>query len=691
MLKKLMELKNKIYIINGNDILFALLNEESDRWYTEIKLLKNLDKALNYISNQINLYFRLFEPSSSAVILIDKPIRDTSRYSKIKIKFISHFDFLEELKFEIKTYAGKADIYLVADHNYLDQIPFLNDSQYINSRDFFRNVSREEYFEAKEDIRVFSQIAPRENILSDSDRRPIFESFNDPKTQVIEKLRKPNLNLNVDDINIEIDLIKDSILALHFVGKSFPLNSAVQYVNVRPIIYIGYTSKGDALRSLLSDDSSRSNVRKLIGAILRDKELKKYEIINISDTEFKFDLKTEWKITDWIKDNISVSLFRNVKDLIEPSLYGHYSSQLKNEIIRELSPVLNLSNNPGNTYVFELKQLLNKTRELGITNYSRSESEFIIDSILDRKNELKNYLMRLNNMLRDFDRSDLYAQREIISLIMNYSNLKNIFQYYYSNESKTKERDLLDFISEKEEKTVKQEWERIIDEMAHSINTDVYAALSYLNQFLDNEKIKKAFYNIQQIRDLTNLIMWFLKRNKLKLSGLLESVSLDDVIRNQIDTIKAGINTLRLTTSGHRDKISNLSVDVEKHGRAVIKIDKDLVSAIDLLFKDILRNALKNTDENGPMVHILLKEDNDFILVDISNNLIISEKELDWFNSDIEDDELQMSKSSKVGLRIIKKWCTYLKIKYRIETDIKRKETIFHLKIPKEVNVEESN
>ena len=226
--------------------------------------------------------------------------------------------------------------------------------------------------------------------------------------------------------------------------------------------------------------------------------------------------------------------------------------------------------------------------------------------------------------------------------------------------------------------------------MAHSINTDVYAALSYLSKNLENEKIKKAASNIQQIRDLTNLIMWYLKRDKLQLSGSIQLVSIEEVIKAQIETIKAGIHTLRLTTSHHRDKIINMSVNIDKDGPCTIEIDKDLVNAIDLIFKDVLRNALKNTDENEPNVSIKITDNDKNVSVKISNNILIPAYELNWFNKGLETDELIMSKSSKVGLRLVKKWSQYLQIYNRLTVDEIKKETTFHLTIPKEVNIEKT-
>ena len=679
-----MEPKNKLYLINGSDVLLTLLNQENEKWHIDIKLLRNLDRAINYFIENLDNHFRLHEPSSQAIILIDKPIREFSKSSRIKIKLISEHEFLEELKFQLKTTRGADYIYIVSERYYSTQIHELKNIEFIKPKEFLYSVLGQ--FET---YNLISSKLTAEINEVDKER---LKSIPSRKEFLVNKLKVPNLSLNMD--NIELNKIKDAYFAIHFAGKNFPLINASQYVNIRSIIYVGYTLEGGAIKRLLMDDSSKSNVRQLLGLLLLDKELKQYEIIKTSSTEFKFDFKSELKITDWIKNNLKIAYVDKVRALLNN--FPNSIQLFKNEIIKEFSPILNLSNNSNNPYGYEIKQLLKRVKESKSSDdrvnqqerMLRLDGNFLEDE--QQKTRFQNSLRNINILLRDFDVMDFQTQREILSEINNYPNLFKLLRFYYSTESRSHQREFLDIISEKEEKTVKEEWERIIDEMAHSINTDVYAALSYINRNLENDLVKKASYNIQQIRDLTNLIMWYLKRNKLQLSGSMQSVSIEEVIKTQIETIKAGIHTLRLATAQHRDALFSMIVNINKDGPCIIQIDMDLINAIDLIFKDVLRNAFKNTDENEPSVTIYMDDNFNNLGVKVSNNLVISQEELNWFNNNIESDELAMSKSSKVGFRIVKKWTQFLNIYTRMTIDKNKKETTFHLTIPKEVKVEKS-
>lgn len=45
-----MEAKKKLYIINGSDVLSVILMQESEQRYTDIKLLRNLDRLVDYLT-----------------------------------------------------------------------------------------------------------------------------------------------------------------------------------------------------------------------------------------------------------------------------------------------------------------------------------------------------------------------------------------------------------------------------------------------------------------------------------------------------------------------------------------------------------------------------------------------------------------------------------------------------------------
>ena len=152
------------------------------------------------------------------------------------------------------------------------------------------------------------------------------------------------------------------IYAFHFVGKKFPLNDFT--LPDDKIVYIGKTERSqksrDADTHFKSGKSGSSTVRKSVGALLSQNE----EIISVirssSDIEkgrkshFKFDDKSEQRITEWMLENIAVSFFEYSKCKTE-------IDTLETEIIQVLKPVLNIDyKNPDNPFKNIIKELRKK-------------------------------------------------------------------------------------------------------------------------------------------------------------------------------------------------------------------------------------------------------------------------------------------------------------------------------------------
>lgn len=231
-------------------------------------------------------------------------------------------------------------------------------------------------------------------------------------------------------------------------------------------------------------------------------------------------------------------------------------------------------------------------------------------------------------------------------------------------------------------------WQKVVDEMAHSINTDVFAALSNLNKENDSPSINKTKHNIKRIRDIANLIMWDLNRSRLPASTCMISVDLAQLIKTQIDTIKDGMDSLRLSIREHKTKLLQLAIPVIYENECSLQIDDNIEAGLELIIKDLLRNAFQNTDEENPKITIELFSTDEIITLQITNNRLISEKEILWFNDDIDDDEIQMSKSAKVGLRLVKRWFKILKMTGKFTVNSALNETTITLKIPKWIKYE---
>lgn len=256
---------------------------------------------------------------------------------------------------------------------------------------------------------------------------------------------------------------------------------------------------------------------------------------------------------------------------------------------------------------------------------------------------------------------------------------------YITEFERVKGENVNSILKLKEFKTLAESWERIVDELAHSINTDVYVAVSAMSKFLDNPKIKKASYHTRQIRDLTNLLMLYLKRNDITYSGEFTSVDIPEIVNSQLTLIKDGISTLRISSDEHEEALLKLEVPIVINGNCSIEITSEFIEAVPLVIKDLVRNSLKHTTEENPRVEISITGFENMVELRIENNGRISEKLADWFNKGSTEDPVDMSKSSKVGLRVVKKWVDLLKIDTKYQTNESDDRTAVSIKFPRRI------
>ena len=305
------------------------------------------------------------------------------------------------------------------------------------------------------------------------------------------------------------------------------------------------------------------------------------------------------------------------------------------------------------------------------------EVELLKVEILSLKKELVAIQIRNTNLVN----TNNELESENSSFKQNFG--KQLYELNAQREEQSKQ-NLNELLEERVEKTKNVEWEKIIDEMAHSINSDVYIAVSYLSRIDSNPDVKIALNHTKQIRDLINLIMIYLKRNVVKFSGNYDELSIKEVVNEQIETIKKSLSTLRLSTNKHEDSLQNIEIPIKVIGDTKIKIITEFKEAISIILKDLLRNAFKNTTEENPQIKIKIEKDESLIKLIIVNNQLISEDFLNWFN-DGSEIEPEISKSSKVGLRVILKWTKLLGINAKFSTDKINKTTIAEIIFPKEI------
>jgi|ERR1017187_2687569 hypothetical protein len=162
------------------------------------------------------------------------------------------------------------------------------------------------------------------------------------------------------------------IYALFFYGKSFPLENYRHSAN--EILYIGKTLKSqksrDADTHFKTGKTGSSTLRKTFGSILHQK-LKLVPIPRSqSDIEkrryshFKFENKSEEKLTNWMIANLGLSFYPYPKSAKE-------IDDLETSLINELAPILNIDRkNTSNPYYSHIRVL---RKQLGNAAYSANK------------------------------------------------------------------------------------------------------------------------------------------------------------------------------------------------------------------------------------------------------------------------------------------------------------------------------
>ena len=167
---------------------------------------------------------------------------------------------------------------------------------------------------------------------------------------------------------LEIDEFSSNpgIYAIFFFGISFPFKPLSGRMEKTDIVYIGKTESSQKSRDeathFMSCKTGSSTLRRSFGAFLL-KDLKLNPIPrNDSDyaagrfSFYKFDLKSEVKLTRWMQSNLGLSFYEYSEsdlDDLETALIGH------------IVPPLNIDwKNPRNPYSKEIKELRKHCAEI---------------------------------------------------------------------------------------------------------------------------------------------------------------------------------------------------------------------------------------------------------------------------------------------------------------------------------------
>lgn len=158
--------------------------------------------------------------------------------------------------------------------------------------------------------------------------------------------------------DIEIFSNKPGIYAFFYEGE-FQLISGIPFDHGK-LIYIGKTESSqksrDANTHFRSGKTGSSTVRRSLGAVLRSILGLRPVPRNNTDYEkgryshFKFDEESEIKLTEWMKEHVSISFYEYEGSPEE-------LDSLETDIIRKLAPTLNIDKNHSGTYKAKLQKL----------------------------------------------------------------------------------------------------------------------------------------------------------------------------------------------------------------------------------------------------------------------------------------------------------------------------------------------
>lgn len=255
------------------------------------------------------------------------------------------------------------------------------------------------------------------------------------------------------------------------------------------------------------------------------------------------------------------------------------------------------------------------------------------------------------------------------------------------NNRNARERENL-LLREQEALTKSSEWEKIIDEIAHTINNNTYYAINALDPFTDSAPaLSRSSNYIKEIHDLLDMILYYLKKDEIFLdAGNDLQLNLGEFFTERLDLLKEIIPSLRLNTPQHRDNLLRMNIPLECESGCIIDTDEKSHVLLKIIFMDILKNAIRNTDREKPQVSVIIKSLSNHVTVTIKNNNLIDEQLCLWLN-DPHQAEPAVYKSSMVGLRIIRKWVEFLNITMRTERKEDENSTKFIITLPRRLKV----
>ncbi len=304
------------------------------------------------------------------------------------------------------------------------------------------------------------------------------------------------------------------------------------------------------------------------------------------------------------------------------------------------------------------------------------------DDLIVKNMELETLNVALLRKIEELQLQIKLSEEKALIHLSNYEQLNAKLNDERLKKERAEDSTRAEIKSKAELETKVKEWQSIAEQMAHTFNSDIFVAQHALLKIEDSTHRRKAFAHLMEVKELTDLIMWRLKKHYYfnKNENLIKK-DVAIMVKDQITTILDSLSILRLSSRQHQKLLSELSPEIEVMGNCTVEVTEQIGAALGAIIKDLLKNSFKNTDQENPKVEFRITERNNDILCEFSNNLAMEDDFKEWFlgRTEIEPDG---STSTKVGLRIVKSWLRLLDISYDVEINKEHNWTTVILTIP---------
>ncbi len=439
----------------------------------------------------------------------------------------------------------------------------------------------------------------------------------------------------------------------------------IEYISTIDIVInnISYknTNLKNVIKSLVNDKIeiiknnfiSEDIINKICVIFAENAELLKYQYDNIKNLNL---FKSIYLV--YSKENTTNEIFDNTYNEILLFLKER-GVEIKERV--KLSDINSYFNNP---FQLEKKFL---------------SSLFIYSELSINTANRYNFFSRFSNLLKE------YADK-----IISYQKYHGQSAFFFLESNHFAKKAMEIKIEENKDLAKKAEWETLIDQLAHSLNTNIGASknsISLINSHLKNKNdIEKYIPDISKfekfmqdrqifkyidrsmnyLNEVSDLIDLFLSNIK-DISKNIGTINLSDIIHEQVRLIKDGIDTLRFSNLTHKNNVKNLKPIFELDDTITIETSKRISA---LIIKDLLKNSFVNTNQDSPYVKIkTMMIDNNYCLLQIENNKVISEEWEKLVNENIEDQSIKMSKSQHLGIKVILRCNERLNWKMKVYPD----------------------